>query len=89
MSMTVSAKELRVRAAEVLDAVRDGEVVTVTYRGRPVAKIHPTEQPARKASREDDAFGMWRSRADLKEVRDWVRKGRRQRGARSSSTRTS
>lgn len=87
--MEISARDLRIRTAEVLRAVQEGEVVTLTYRGRPVAQIHPLDQPAEPALAAADAFGMWRNRDDLKEVRDWVRESRRRRVTRSSSIPTS
>lgn len=89
MSMTVGVRELRQRAAEIIDAVRDGEVVTVTYRGKPVAQINPIRSRNEAAEAIDEAFGIWKDRRDMEDVRGWVRERRRARGARSSSTRTS
>ncbi|MGH2831109.1 MAG: type II toxin-antitoxin system Phd/YefM family antitoxin [Actinomycetota bacterium] len=88
MRLRVGARELRVRAAEVLRAVRDGEEVTLTYRGRPIATVIPIRQ-RRKTTSAEDVFGMWRERDDLSEVLGWVRDGRRRRLSRLPSTRTS
>jgi len=89
MAMTVTAKDLRARAAEVLRAVREGESVELTYRGRPIARIEPIEQRRAPEPGGDEAFGMWSDRTDMEEVREWVRASRGGRLARSSSTRTS
>jgi prevent-host-death family protein len=43
---TIGIRELRRDASRWLGRVRAGEVVTVTDRGRPVAKIVPVEEPA-------------------------------------------
>lgn len=41
MPITYSTYEAKARFSEVLRQVREGETVTVTYRGEPVAEIHP------------------------------------------------
>jgi prevent-host-death family protein len=87
MGMQVGTRELRLRAAEILRAVEEGEVVTVTRRGRPVAEIRPVRAGRRKL--EEDAFGMWRDRKDMEDPSAWVRNLRRRRLDRLYSTRTS
>ncbi len=89
MGMSIGARELRQRASEVIQAVREGETVTLTYRGRPVAHISPIGPRRRPSTARGDAFGMWSDRRDLEEVGTWVHEGRRGRSARLSSTRTS
>ena len=44
MAITYSTYEAKARFSEVLRQVREGETVTVTYRGEPVAEIHPIQQ---------------------------------------------
>lgn len=80
----VTAKDLRNRAAEILRAVGQGERVTVTYHGRPVAEIRPVRGARRAIDSEEDVFGIWSDREDLKDAREWVRDLRRVRGDRSS-----
>ena len=46
MSITYSAHEAKARFAEVLRRVRDGETVTVSYRGEPVAEVRPLPERA-------------------------------------------
>ena len=41
MGITYSAHEAKARFAEMLRHVRDGETVTVSYRGEPVAEVRP------------------------------------------------
>ncbi|MXZ62367.1 MAG: type II toxin-antitoxin system prevent-host-death family antitoxin [Chloroflexi bacterium] len=47
MGITYSTYEAKARFSEVLRQVRAGETVTVTYRGEPVAEIHPIQQRPR------------------------------------------
>ena len=44
MRITYSAHEAKARFAEVLRHVRDGETVTVSYRGEPVAEVRPLRE---------------------------------------------
>ena len=41
MGITYSTYEAKARFSEVLKRVREGNVVTVSYRGEPVAEIRP------------------------------------------------
>lgn len=42
MSAVYTAREARTRFAEILRRVRDGETVTVSYRGAPIAEMRPS-----------------------------------------------
>jgi prevent-host-death family protein len=42
----VSIRELRNHGGEVIDRVAQGERITVTRDGRPVAELHPLGKPA-------------------------------------------
>lgn len=56
--------------------IERGEVVTVTYRGKPIAKPVSIEQSGEDESHEHapaSAFGMWEDRTDLDDVDAWVR----------------
>ena len=47
MDLTYSTSEARARFSEIIRRVRDGRMVTVSYRGEPVAEIRPIqERPA-------------------------------------------
>lgn len=75
--MKVTAKELRIQPGRIIDYVAGGQEVTVTYRGRALAKIVPMEEGARgKAGGEDGEgiFGMWCARADAETVDEAVRR---------------
>ena len=44
MPKTYSTYEAKARLSEILDRVRDGDVVTITHRGTPVAEVRPVER---------------------------------------------
>jgi prevent-host-death family protein len=43
---TVGIRELKDKASSIIDRVEDGEAITVTKHGRPVARIVSTSVPA-------------------------------------------
>lgn len=65
--MTVSARDLRQRAAEVLRAVRHGESVTLTYRGKVVGVIRPAGETEERAF-DPAGFGLWRTEPRVRDV---------------------
>lgn len=75
--MKVTAKELRIQPGKIIDYVAEGQEVTITYRGRELAKIVPIEKDVRgKAGDKDEngIFGMWQAHADAESVDESVRK---------------
>ncbi len=77
--MRVGARELRTKAARVLEEVQRGYDVTITYRNVPVAVIKPVRPRKAKREFEPIGFGMWAGRKDLENVAGWVRRVRRPR----------
>ena len=76
--MEVTTKELRIQPGKIIDQVSIGQEITVTYRGKPLAKIVPF--PSSISEDKDSAlFGIWKNRSkDIsveKQVRE-IRKGR-------------
>ena len=78
--MNISTKALRTRVREVLECLDRGEEVTLTYRGKPRARLVGIDTSDGSDDAEDDelpAFGMWSDRDDLQDVSDHVRRLRR------------
>ncbi len=77
--MVVTAKQLRSHPSRILKKVQQLGSVTVTLRGKPVAKL--TALGMKKVMRAADhpAFGMWAGREDMKNVEAWLRKIRKPR----------
>jgi prevent-host-death family protein len=79
-AMVVTAKQLRLKTSDVLKKVRKVGAVTVTLRGKPVARILSlVGRKRRKALEEYRAIGMWADRRDMKDPSAWVRKIRKPR----------
>ena len=72
--MTVSTKELRTRTKEIMEAMKRGEEVIITYRGKPAAKIVPIRE-ARDAGHEevdDSLFGVWEDNTAVEDVGEFI-----------------
>lgn len=57
--MEATAKDLRFRSKELIDSVKRGEEVVITYRGKPCAKLVPYEN-LKQGKIKNELFGMWR-----------------------------
>lgn len=70
--MKVSTKELRIQPGKILDQVVNGTEITVTYRGKSLAKIVPFgDCPA--SNEEVSIFGLWKDHEENNTVEDQVR----------------
>jgi prevent-host-death family protein len=75
--MRASAKELRAKSREILEAVSRGEEVVITYRGKARARI--TRYDKNRAERKEThaLFGMWEDHPQMADVDRSVRELRR------------
>lgn len=73
--MKASILDMRRRMKDVLRALDQNEPVTVFYRGRKKAVIYPATAAQGKGARVSNhpAFGMWKDRKDMEDVRGAVR----------------
>ena len=73
----MTAKDLRSKVGAALACVDRGETVTITYRGKPRARLVgvDSDQGLPMAGKEErmPAFGMWRDRDDMADVEAHVR----------------
>jgi len=73
--MKATIVDLRYRTKDVLKAVERGETVTVLYRGKAKARILPIPEKGSGSKLDSqEAFGLWKDREDLRDVRGYVRK---------------
>ncbi len=76
--MEVTTKELRIQPGRIIDQVSTGQEVTITFRGKPLAKIVPYATVIEK-NNTISMFGLWKNHEDdisvEEKVRD-LRKGR-------------
>jgi len=69
---TATAKDLRQKTAALLDEVRRGQEVVITFRGKSVAVLAPVKNTKRKGLN-PVGFGMWQNRKDIRSVEKWLR----------------
>jgi prevent-host-death family protein len=55
--MKATAKDLRFQSRELLNTVKRGEEVVITYRGKPCAKLVPYQNEGKK-NKEGELFGI-------------------------------
>ena len=74
--MKVTTKELRIQPGKIIDQVSVGQEITVTYRGKPIAKIIPFTS---SVSDDDDnaLFGIWKDSTNGSSVEDQIRQLRK------------
>jgi prevent-host-death family protein len=71
--MTVTAKDLRLKTSGILRKVQQIGSVTVTLRGKPVARLVSTRREQTERDLNDyPAIGMWANRTELKDPSAWV-----------------
>ena len=77
--MVISTKELRIQGGRIISHVNKGLDVTITYRGKPRAKIVPiiNKEPVKNEDTEDGLFGIWKNRKDINNVGQFVRDKRK------------
>lgn len=66
--------DLRYRMKQVLSAIDRGETITVLHRGKPKAIMLPIRKKQEFDLRTHPAFGMWKDRADMRDVPAYVRR---------------
>ena len=67
--MLATEKDLRFHTKELLDRVKRGEEVIITYRGKPCAKLIPLENE----NFDNPLFGIWHDHTVTKNVGQYVR----------------
>jgi antitoxin (DNA-binding transcriptional repressor) of toxin-antitoxin stability system len=74
--MKASFVDLRKKSSEIIRALHRNEEITVLYRGKPAAIMHPVNGHSRKSSgsvKDHKAFGLLSKRTDMKDVDQYVR----------------
>lgn len=69
---TATAKDLKQKTAALLNEVRRGQEVLITYRGKSIAVLAPVEKAGRK-DLNPIGFGMWQDREEMQGVEQWLR----------------
>lgn len=81
--MKATFLDLRKRSREIVKSLDRNQPVTLYYRGKAKGVIVPASSQSEKSvsAASHRAFGMWRNRADLKEIGGYVAKLRKTRHA--------
>lgn len=74
--MKATAKDLRFKSKELLDTVNRGEEITITFRGKPCAKLIPYKEK-QEDFKKNELFGIWKDNEMLKDVDGYVRELRK------------
>ncbi len=77
--MKATAVDLRRRTKEIMEALDRGESVTITCRGKEKGTIVPKRKKKRRSIAESPMCGMWKDRADMKDVHAYLRRLRESR----------
>ncbi len=75
--MKVTVSDMRRNPKKILDAIERNETVTLSHRGKPVARIEPIENSERRSAAEHPSFGMWADRSDMTDPSAYVRELRK------------
>lgn len=71
--MKATAKDLRFHSGELLDTVKRGEEVIITYRGKATAKLVPLEDRKVGEGKKNNLFGIWKDNDSVRDVNGYVR----------------
>ncbi len=70
--MRATAKDLRLHSTELLNTVKRGEEVIITYHGKPCAKLIPIEEENEQSTVDDELFGIWKDNEQVKNIEDHI-----------------
>lgn len=79
--MRTTIRELRSSTKSIFSAVKRGDTVLVTSRGKPCARIVPVFE-RKKKPQASALFGIWKNNEDIKSPRQYIGKIRKNRYAR-------
>ena len=77
--MEITTKQLRMAPGRIISQVNNGQEIIITYRGKPSAKIVPIagRQNNNFEEIENELFGIWKNRKDIKDVEQYIREIRK------------
>ena len=75
--MEISFLDLRRSPGKLLEALKRKNGITLSRRGKTIARIIPTDQEERCPVAEHPAFGMWADHLEESDVADQVREMRK------------
>ena len=79
LKMQATAKDLRFHSTDLLNTVKRGEEVVISYHGKTCAKLVPIEDKTEILDSEDEneLFGIWSDNDETKDVIKYSRNARK------------
>ena len=73
--MEITIKQLRIQPGKIILQASRGQEITITYRGKPSAKIVPLNSgiTVNSADFEEELFGIWKDRKEMENVDQYAR----------------
>ena len=71
--MKATAKDLRFHSTDLLNTVKRGEEVVISYHGKPCAKLVPIEEENEELNTQVDLFGIWKDNTHTQDVEKYIR----------------
>jgi len=75
--MHSTTKEVRLHTKELLDMVRSGQEIIITFQGKPYAKLVTFIESESNTEKSDELFGIWENRVGMADVNSYVREIRK------------
>ncbi|MCU7834224.1 MAG: type II toxin-antitoxin system prevent-host-death family antitoxin [gamma proteobacterium symbiont of Taylorina sp.] len=77
--MQATAKDLRFHSTELLNTVKRGEEVVISYHGKSCAKLVPIDDENEDLKTQNELFGIWKDNPQTQDVKNHVRNIRQDR----------
>jgi len=77
--MEITTEQLKIQPEMIISEVYKGQEITITWQGKPSAKIVPITdiENSRTGASDDELFGIWKDREDIGDVEHYVRNMRK------------
>lgn len=70
--MKATAKDLRFQTNDLLNTVKRGEEVIISYHGKPCAKLTPLDD-TNDSEDINELFGIWQDNTNIEDVNQYIR----------------
>jgi len=78
--MVITVQQLKTQSGRIFGNVRNGQEMTISYKGRICAKIVPFNVDfANNNNADNELFGIWKDRDDMSDPSQYVRQIRKAR----------
>ncbi len=77
--MQATAKDLRFHSTDLLNTVKRGEEVIISYHGKSCAKLIPIEEKNDNIFIENELFGLWSDNPKSQDVTKYIENSRQNR----------